>query len=93
MAILLILRLLLLLTAMALDVTAFFLIVRLVLDFWSPTWLIALDKVGEKAVETSTNYAGKLCSKYGKTHLSLRAQLLAAFIMISIARLLISLVL
>ena len=93
MAILLILRLLLLLAAMALDITTFFLIIRLVLDFWSPSWLVALDKVGEKVVESSTNYASKLCSKYGKTHLSLRAQLLAAFIMISIARLLISLVL
>ena len=88
-----ILRLLLLLTAMALDITAFFLIVRLVLDFWSPTWLIALNKVGENVVESSTSYAGKLYSKYVKTHLSSKGQLLAAFIMISIVRLFISLML
>lgn len=88
-----VLRLLAFLAAMALDVTAFFLIVRLVMDFWSPDWLDAFDKAGEKVVKKCTSSMNRLLARCAQTPLSLRQQLLVSLVIISAARLFICLML
>jgi hypothetical protein len=81
-----ILRLLIAVTAMALDITAFFLIVRLVLDYRKTIILTAFDHAGREVVEIFSDSIVRLYRRHVSRPLSPRAQLLLTLGVVATAR-------
>jgi hypothetical protein len=77
----------LILICLGIDITIFFLLIRLVLSRWKIGWLGSFDQAGDRLVTVTAESTSKIWLQFTQKHLSIRGQLCVAVIGLTLVRL------